>query len=224
MSESLAQVRIDESNLIRCGMNESWEETKKIGRYIMNDWENCDVFFPADHSSPILRPSFPLPLRALPFFGGSHWYHHRRRWCSDHPFALRSKWVLKAIRNRLASAIAAGKYFGPFQLENKTKRKRAEDLVVIRTVSPHARGKYPPLAVHFILSFAIWISLSLLQPCLTAVFRHSKVSSRYIPSDPWDSIISRQKSHKVELMLRRRHIHETNCVISITCNLSGFLL
>lgn len=38
-------------------------------------------------------------------------------------------------QNRLAPAIAAGKYFGPFQL--RKKKNKIKGSVVIRTVRPH---------------------------------------------------------------------------------------
>lgn len=63
----------------------------------------------------------------------------------DDSFALRFKWVLRALRNRLAPAIAAGKYFGLFQL--KKKKDKIKGPVVIRTVRPH--GLLEGIATHY---------------------------------------------------------------------------
>jgi len=140
------------------------EKRPKRSVNAMNGWENCDVFL--YYETCFISSSFLLLL----LFHVSQLLHQRRRCADGDPFALRSKWVLRVVRN-LAPAIASGKYFGSFQLEKK--KRSIPDLVVIRIVRPHGQLQGVFAIHHSFFFFTRYVTrLVLLRPRLVAILEY----------------------------------------------------
>lgn len=89
----------------------------------------------ADNATSLLQPIF-IYSSSWPPGSRRKGKRARRGWCADDPFALPSKWVLRARSGigLVPASLPRANTSVPFSLK---KRKKIGGLVVIRTVRPH---------------------------------------------------------------------------------------